>query len=308
MKNNTVVTIGDANYLWGLFLLAASMRKSGMDEPILVGTQKFDDRCYRVLKQLGNVEFISLDHAERSLTCYKAEAMLKANTEYVTWIDSDGIFTGNCSELLPPPDDTQIHIRKRVKQDMPYAFPPEFNLHEILPQWKKDVESFSGKTGAAVPAIEDFCSCSACSMSIARKQDDFLRLWNAMMMTHLPKVNIGVVDKTLRCYHQLDESCLNACLLFAPNAPKITETYQLNKDRNRLFVHFYGRPKPWIGWIPSSVRHFDATVSIVEWAISEKLELPSAIPFSLKRSHKILCTLGARPYELWHKIKRRLKL
>ena len=51
-----------------------------------------------------------------------------------------------------------------------------------------------------------------------------------------------------------------------------------------------------------------ATVSIVEWAISEKLELPSAIPFSLKRSHKILCTLGARPYELWHKIKRRLKL
>ena len=32
MKNNTVVTAGDINYLWGIFLLIASMRKNGMDE------------------------------------------------------------------------------------------------------------------------------------------------------------------------------------------------------------------------------------------------------------------------------------
>ena len=61
------------------------------------------------------------------------------------------------------------------------------------------------------------------------------------------------------------------------------------------------------GWIPSSVRNYEATVSIVEWAISEKLELPSKVPYSLERSHKTICTLGARPYELWHNIKRRFK-
>ena len=308
MKNNTIVTAGDINFLWGIFLLLASIRKSGMDEPILVGTQRFDDRCYRILKQFENVEFISLDHVGRSLTCYKAELMLKANTEYVTWIDSDGLFTGNCSELLTPPDETQIHIRKRGIPEMRLTYSPQFDLHELLSQWKKDVEQISGNTGSKIPTIDEFSTCCACTISLARKQENFLRLWHDMMMTILPNIDIGVVDKTLLCYHMLDESCLNACLLFAPNAPKITKSYQLDKDRNRLFLHNSGSIKPWKRWMPSTLKNFDATVSIVEWAISEKLELPSAIPFSLKRSHKILCTLGARPYELWHKIKRRLKL
>ena len=308
MKNNTIVTAGDINFLWGIFLLLASIRKSGMDEPILVGTQKFDDRCYRILKQFENVEFISLDHVGRSLTCYKAELMLKTNTEYVTWIDSDGLFTGNCSELLTPPDETQIHIRKRGIPEMRLTYSPQFDLHELLSQWKKDVEQISRNTESKIPARDEFSTCCACTISLARKQENFLRLWHDMMMTILPNIDIGVVDKTLLCYHMLDESCLNACLLFAPNAPKITETYQLDKDRNRLFLHNSGPIKPWKRWMPSTLKNFDATVSIVEWAISEKLELPSAIPFSLKRSHKTLCTLGARPYELWHKIKRRLKL
>ena len=55
MKNNTVVTIGDINYLWGIFLLVASIRKSGMDEPILVGTQKFDDYCNLVQQFADNI-------------------------------------------------------------------------------------------------------------------------------------------------------------------------------------------------------------------------------------------------------------
>ena len=36
MKNNTIVTAGDRNYLWGLFLLIASLRKNGMDEPVMI--------------------------------------------------------------------------------------------------------------------------------------------------------------------------------------------------------------------------------------------------------------------------------
>lgn len=307
MKNNTIVTAGGLNYFWGIFLLLASIRKSGMDEPILVGTNKFDDHCYRVLKQFGDVEFFSLDHAERSLACHKAEVMLKTNTEYITWIDSDGLFTGNCSELLLPPDDMQVHIRKRGIEEMHLPYPPQFDLHKILPQWKKDVEQITGKVGPEIPNVEEFGSCCTCTISLARKHEDFLRLWHDMMMTHLPKVDIGVVDKTLRYYHLLDESCFNACVLFDPNAPKVTEIYQLDKDRNRFYVHNSGRIKPWKGWIPSAVKNFDATVSIVEWAISEKLELPSAIPFSLKRNHKTLCTFGARPFELWNKIKRRFK-
>ena len=50
MKNNTVVTVGDINYLWGLFLLIASMRKSGMDEPVLVGAHRFTPEAEEILK------------------------------------------------------------------------------------------------------------------------------------------------------------------------------------------------------------------------------------------------------------------
>jgi hypothetical protein len=30
-QDNTIVTIGDIHYLWGLFLLVASARKAGME-------------------------------------------------------------------------------------------------------------------------------------------------------------------------------------------------------------------------------------------------------------------------------------
>ena len=38
MKNNTIITAGDRNYLWGIFLMIASLRRNGMDEPVIVGT------------------------------------------------------------------------------------------------------------------------------------------------------------------------------------------------------------------------------------------------------------------------------
>lgn len=329
MKNNTIVTAGDINYLWGIFLLLASIRRSGMDEPIFVGTKKFDDHSYRVLKQFGNIEFVSLDHAKGSLACYKGEVMLKTNTEYITWIDSDGFFTGNCSELLLPPDDMQVHIRRRDTKETLIAYPPQVSLHKLLPQWKKDVEHLTGVAGSDVPPVEKFGSCCTCTVCLARKHEDFLRLWHTMSMTYLPKVDMGVhfmsrhkffdgiMDKLRKTdmrvmekafyYPHSDECCFNACLLFAPNAPKVTATYQLDKDRNHLYIHNSGRIKPWTGWIPSSVRNYEATVSIVEWAISEKLELPSKVPYSLERSHKTICTMGARPYELWYNIKRRFK-
>ena len=98
--NNTIVTIGDINYLWGIFLLIASARKAGMKEPFLVGCKRFTPRARQVLEGLGNVSFANLDDTTRSLTCYKPFTMLQAKTEFVTWADSDAFFTGNVSEIL----------------------------------------------------------------------------------------------------------------------------------------------------------------------------------------------------------------
>ena len=78
MKNNTVITAGDRNYLWGIFLMIASLRQNGMDEPVIVGTKGFDPEAEAVLSQMGDVRFYPLDDFPRSLTCCKAQVMLLA--------------------------------------------------------------------------------------------------------------------------------------------------------------------------------------------------------------------------------------
>lgn len=307
---NTICTAGDHNYLWGLFLLIASMRRFGMDDPVIVGTKGFSSADAAVLTQFGGVRLVSLDHADRSLTCHKAEVMLRAETPFVTWADSDALFTGNCSGLLTPPDAAQIHVRRRGAAEMGLAFPPPYDLTRILPTWRVDVASAAGIDVAAVPEataadVAAFRSCSACFLSLARSQERFLRVWHELMM-RLPKGDVGVMDRSLACYHQLDESCLNAALAFLPDAPCVTATYALDKDPSRLFAHFIGRPKPWEGWTPRSVRHIEAVVSTVEWAAAEGLELPGDVPPSLRRDRLSFNRATARWSELWFKVRKRI--
>ena len=308
--DNTICTAGDHNYLWGLFLLIASMRRFGMDEPVIVGTKGFTDRDRRVLEQFGGVRLVSLDHAAHSLTCHKAEVMLAAESGYVTWADSDAMFKGNCSNLLLPPDVAQIRVRRRCAAEMPGAFPKGHDLARILPTWRRDVVDAAGLDVRTIPRVTAadvaaFRSCSACYLSLARSQERFLLVWHALMM-RLPKGDAGVVDRSLASYHQLDESCLNACLAFLPGAPKVTETYGLDRDPERTYLHFIGRPKPWEGWTPRSARHIETVVSTVEWAVAEGLELPSGVPPPLRRNRLALHRATARWNELWFKARKRL--
>ena len=310
--NNTICTAGDHCYSWGLFLLIASMRAAGMDEPVLVGTKGFSPADAAVLTQFGGVRLVPLDHAAHSLTCYKAEMMLHAETPFVTWADSDAMFKGNCSGLLTPPDAAQIHVRRRGAAEMAIAFPPPFDLARILPTWRADVASAAGIDVSTIPDVTAadvaaFRSCSACFLSVARSQERFLRVWHELMM-RLPKGDVGVVDRSLACYHQLDESCLNAALAFLPDAPRVMETYALDKDPARLFAHFIGRPKPWEGWTPRSARHIEAVVSTVEWAVAEGLELPGDVPPPLRRNRLAFNRATARWSELWFKVRKGLSI
>ena len=164
--------------------------------------------------------------------------------------------------------------------------------------------------GGAAAKVEEadvaaFRSCSACFLSVARSRERFLRTWHTLMM-RLPKGDAGVVDNSLVAYHQLDESCLNAVLAFLPGAPKVTETYGLDRDPERTYLHFIGRPKPWEGWTPRSARHIETVVSTVEWAVAEGLELPSGVPPPLRRNRLALHRATARWNELWFKARKRL--
>lgn len=304
MKSNTIVTVANRNYLWGVFLLIASMRRSGMDEPVLVYAAGFESRDERLLQALGDVRIVPVGPAVRSLTCSKADAMLLADTEYITWVDCDGFFTGNVSELLPPESPDQIHIRMRGEAENSLAFAlHQFGTDgrsipaEVLNQWRKDVPG--AQEHAANPR-----SCSACLFSLHRSHRDFLELWRDQMAKVLPAGDVGVVDQRSLYYHQLDESVLNSLLCFMPGAPKVSSTYRLDKDPKALFVHFVCHPKPWAGWTNYSYRHYERYMAVVDYAVRSGLELPGPLPFSLRRKNRLLCRLLCRAVQYRHKLRR----
>lgn len=291
--NNTVVTIGDVNYLWGIFMLIASARRAGMTEPFLVGAKGFDERAKRILEQCGGVTIVPLDDVKRSLTCLKPFVMLQAETEYVTWADSDAFFTGDVSALLPPESPEEIHFRLRSAPEMPAAFqgrvlgkgdsliPPD-----ILEVWKRDVAEIAGSAAGKARYATTGSACF-CALSL-RQHRRFLEIWDALQNKVLPDRNVGVVDTSLKYYHQLDESTLNACLNFAPDAPRVQKVFKMDKDPERLFVHFIARPKPWVGWTKRAFRHFDRYVEVAAWAAGQGYELPGPLPGCLKAENKAL--------------------
>lgn len=309
MKSNTIVTVSDRNYLWGVFLLIVSMRKSGMDEPVIVYGSGYEKRDVHLLEALGDVRVVSAGSTARSLTCSKADAMLLADTEYITWADCDGFFTGNVSELLPPDSPDEIQIWMRNEAETAYAFaghlfgsdgrsiPPA-----ILEQWRKDVP---GCPPDAVPANRG--TGSACQFSLHRSHRDFLEAWRDQMERVLPVGNVGVVDRRLPFYHQLDESVLNSLLCFLPGAPKASRVYRLDKNPDALYVHFVCHPKPWAGWTPASFRHYDRYLDVVDYAVASGLELPGPLPFPLQRKNRFLCRLLCRPVLYRYKFRRLLQ-
>lgn len=311
-RNNTIVTIGDINYLWGIFLLIASARRSGMEEPFLVGVKKFTPEAERVLTQLGDVEIVHLDGDGRSLACSKARVMLGAKTSFVTWADSDAFFTGDVSSILTPMDADKVHFRLRTPPEMPDAFRGHAFGEDgtripraVLDAWRRDIADVAGEA-RETPLYETSGSSSFCSLSLERHRG-FLEIWDRLQSKVLPTRNVGVVDKSLLYYHQLDESTLNACLNFVVDAPRVQDVYRMDKDRDRLFVHFIARPKPWEGWTKRAFLFFDEYVSVVEWAVSQGLALPGPIPGCLMRSRKGLMRALIPWMTLKPKVVRRLR-
>ncbi len=308
---NTIVTIGDAAYLWGIFLLAASARKAGMQEPFLVGCKGFGEREKRVLRQLGDVEFVPLDGEKRSLACLKARTMLEAGTEGVAWADSDGFFTGNVSDILLPESPDGIHLRMRKPEELPgrvwrWARGDGRSVPaEVLDVWRRDVGAVAGTAGKEPRFTSTGSSCFF-ALSLARFRG-FLETYAELQERVLPERDVGVVDRTLKYYPQLDESTLNACLMFAPGAPAVQEIFRLDKDRKRLFMHFVGLPKPWEGWTEWSFPFFGETVAVVEWATARGLELPSPVPWTFRTENRERCRRAIPWTEFSAKWRRRIR-
>lgn len=102
-SNATIVTACDKKYVWGAYLLIASVRYAGMDTTIIVSAYDLDQNEIAFLEQFPNVTvFSSGKMTSRSVCTQKPTAISLAETDYVTWMDADCIVTGNISSYLEP--------------------------------------------------------------------------------------------------------------------------------------------------------------------------------------------------------------
>lgn len=284
MKNNTIVTTADNKYTWGVFLLIASMRKNGMDEPVIIYAKNFAEHSKKVVSQFPDVTIVDVGDVKRSLTCCKPDAMLLADTDYVTWVDGDAFFENNCSGVLTPRNESDIMIRKRLETE---ALAAKLSVRKsdgkvsiadfMLDVWKTDVGELD------TPRLNT--CCSACIISLSKKYKFFLQRWKDFMEEYLHTGDVGVVDHRNPAYFQTDESAINALLCFMRDAPNVQKDFFLNR-KNTLFRHFVGKPKPWVGWPKSSLRDVDAYLDVVDYVLDLKLDLPTPLPFSLNRKNK----------------------
>lgn len=310
MSRNTVVTACDRGYAWGVWMLVVSMRQHGMTEPVLVGTYDWPREWLEDIQRLPGVTTVALPTDDkRCVTCSKPVIMLKAETEFVTWVDCDGIFAGNCSDRIVgetdhlyirprvPAESRDLYRREREPGDPPDTIPPK-----ILEIWRRDVGE------REEPAR--LYSCSACVISAHRGQRDFLEKWRQQMLKVLPD-DVAVVNKNSVAYFQTDESVLNSLLCFAADAPPVTENYRANRVGESYFIHFAFNPKPWQMWNPYALRFYDHALDTVEFGIKAGWLPRAELPYTLNRRNKGVCRLlapMARNVTRFKKLRRKLGL
>ena len=305
--SNTVVLTSDRNYIWGVWLLIVSMRKNSMNEPVLIQGVGYTESDIAILKQFADVTVLNkTGSSSRNLCCSKPDAMLLPDTDYVTWADCDAIFFGNCSRYLTA-DPNHIHVEMRAMKENAGVFAHIYEAGDtyggipakILDTWREDINENTE------PAIHT--CCTSCFISLHRSHRDLLEKWRDQMQKVLPDDDTGVCNKSSFAYFQTDESVLNSVLCFSRDAIPPTDNFMLDKDPDAFFIHFAYQPKPWQMWNMYSIKHFDKTIELVEWALAQGYKTPGPIPISLQRKYRTLNHLLAYFGKNWVRAKKVLR-
>ena len=301
-RDTTVVTAGDQAYSWGVLLLAASMRMNGMTHPVVVGAMDWTDKMKKVVTSLGGVTIIDVPRSRRCLACQKPTMMASdaVETDWSCWVDSDGIFVGDCSEWLEGGDVDEVRIRR--SDPVPADFTPE-----NLAVWRRDVERFQGR---ALPESRYGTRMQSGVILMHRKWRPFLERWADQIDKVLPS-DVGILMEKGSAYFQTDESVLSSLFCFYPDAPRVTETYKFDGhlDRTRFYAHFGYNPKPWQMWNTYASRWREPTFKTAEWIVENGIVKKCEVPRPLRRGWWPFyrCLAPAAPW-VWRAIKLKRKL
>ena len=300
--NTTVVTAGDQAYSWGVLLLVASMRMNNMPHPVVVAAMDWTEKMKKLVMALGNVTIVDIPKNRQCVACQKPSIMANdaVQTDWVCWVDSDGIFVGDCSEWLEGNDADEVRIKRA------YPIPDDFTPENLL-TWQHDVKQFIGE---ALSESRYPTRVQSGVILLHKKWRPFLNNWTAQINNVLPS-DVGILMKKGSAYYQTDESVLSSLLCFAPEAPRVSETYKFDghTDKSRFYAHFGYNPKPWQMWNTYASRWRAATYDTVDWLIGNGIVKSSEIPLPLRRKWWSFyrCLAPLAPW-VWRAIKLKRKI
>lgn len=275
--NTTVVTAGDSNYAFGALMLVASMRRNGMQHPVVVWAMDWDGKQKERICALGDVTVQEIPKTRQCLACQKPRIMGcdAIKTDWSCWVDADGIFVGDCSEWLKGDDIDEM----RIKRCNPP--PPDFTP-DTLATWQSDVKKF---WGAALDKSRYATRVQSGVILLHKKWRPFLRRWDVQINNVLPP-DVEILMKKGSAYYQTDESVLASLLCFDLEAPNVSETYKFDGkiDKNRYYLHFGYNPKPWQMWNSWALKFREDAYVTVEWLVEKGIIKSDEVPLPLRRS------------------------
>jgi hypothetical protein len=275
--HQTLVTACDSGFIWGAFLLVASLRHSGCRIPMHVLARGLSAADQAVLEQFPDVHIFETADP-KPMAFLKPEALLTAQTELVSWVDADCLFTDDPTPWLRTlPGSITIGCRSRASTALMYqvylgCLPPD----EIIPRgvldiWKSDVGE------RAEPAIDS--TVMTALFTLHREQRWFVQRMQEQirkLMLDFSRYKHGVFNKASYAYHLAEENVLNSLLAFAfeAPAPKPLDSRLAEKHPGSCFVHFSAAPKPWQAWRPETLTHYDAVLALLDWAREQGCQTP----------------------------------
>lgn len=282
--NKTIVTACDSNYVWGAYILVASLCYQNVQAYKKVLGIMLTNEEQELLNQFPDTEVINSNRkTDRSVCLMKPHAIFSAKTDLICWMDSDCIITGDITDFIEA-DDDEIQIRFRSFEENAgvyrnyYGKNDELGLipEKVLSTWQDDVGDLESSQISTV--------CETNCFVIKKKNLDFIELWQHQMEKVIVDNQLQVYDKNSVGYFMTDESALNSLMAFSSKAPKVKE-YKFDKDKNKLLVHFGLNPKPWISWTKRALLHYDLTMETIEWCKVNGYKTPP-IPPSLQHKTK----------------------
>src|SRR5262245_19696045 len=131
----TVVTACDSGFIWGAFLLVASLRHSGCRIPVHVLARALSATDKAVLEQFPDVRIFETTDP-KPMSFLKPEALLTAESEMVSWVDADCLFTADPTPWLQTlPGTLSIGCRSRTSTAIMYqVYLGEMRSDEIIPR------------------------------------------------------------------------------------------------------------------------------------------------------------------------------